>query len=443
MGGSARRRLPFVTTALVAVMLANAIPAEAVQAQAKQTVYPTGLFPADVDNVQAAIDRGGVVALKASDAAGHPTAFNFGPADVTGTGVQLTRDVHLVGELAGGHRTTIDGGFIPILGFRSVRTRIAGISFESPMASAITLLSSTGTEITGNRINAVIGVPLALGFTDGDGIDLFGNNGSIRGSVRITGNVIENLTADFANGVQLDDVAASTTLSGNVVDFPESSGFVQTAGLTAVRIHSAISISGNSIHLGPGSLDAFPAGLVIAGDSDAHYSVTNNTIVSEHPNADGIFGIGGAFSIQPTDGAVISNNRITLASTVAQSGAISLYGGMNNSYVNANRIVGTAANALQIVELFVPTTADGNRFISNDLSRFSAIDADVYLGSNSQHTVVIGQCRSYVDLGIDNRISCVRPIKPAGAHSHGSPISMSPDQVRSALIETARNRLPH
>jgi hypothetical protein len=44
-------------------------------------VYPTGSFPLDVQNVQAAIDGSGTIILKATNSAGQPTAFNFGPAD--------------------------------------------------------------------------------------------------------------------------------------------------------------------------------------------------------------------------------------------------------------------------------------------------------------------------------------------------------------------------
>ena len=48
---------------------------------ATTTVYPTGSFPLDMQNVQVAIDRGGTVILKATNAAGQPTPFDFGPPD--------------------------------------------------------------------------------------------------------------------------------------------------------------------------------------------------------------------------------------------------------------------------------------------------------------------------------------------------------------------------
>ena len=47
---------------------------------AATVVYPTGSYPLDVQNVQAALDGGGTVLLKATNAAGVPTAFDFGPS---------------------------------------------------------------------------------------------------------------------------------------------------------------------------------------------------------------------------------------------------------------------------------------------------------------------------------------------------------------------------
>ena len=211
------------------------------------TVYPTGTFPLDAQNIQAAINRGGTVFLKATNAAGKATAFNFGMPDpnhggttcnVEGVNVNLSTDVAIIGKRVGQHMATIGGGCTPILGLIPVTTKIEGIDFETPVASAITILASTGTEIIGNRINGVLGVALELGFSDGDGIDLFGNDdpqNAITGHAIIANNIIENLGADFANGMQLDEVAAEVDIYGNTVRFPQSNGDVQTVGITGFR----------------------------------------------------------------------------------------------------------------------------------------------------------------------------------------------------------------
>ena len=75
--------------------------------------------------VQAAIDGGGKVVLKATNPSGQLTAFNFGPADThNSTRANLTTDVTMVGERVGQSMTTINGGFAPFLGFVPVKTHI-------------------------------------------------------------------------------------------------------------------------------------------------------------------------------------------------------------------------------------------------------------------------------------------------------------------------------
>lgn len=82
-------------------------------------VYPTGAFPTDGINVQAAADQGGTVLLKATNRQGKPTAFNFGTPDpnhggtscsVAGVTVNLNTDVAILGEQVGQKMTTINGG---------------------------------------------------------------------------------------------------------------------------------------------------------------------------------------------------------------------------------------------------------------------------------------------------------------------------------------------
>jgi len=60
---------------------------------ATTVVYPTGVYPTDVQNVQVAVDLGGTVLLKAQNTASIATAFNFGPPVVGSGFVTLHRDV--------------------------------------------------------------------------------------------------------------------------------------------------------------------------------------------------------------------------------------------------------------------------------------------------------------------------------------------------------------
>jgi hypothetical protein len=423
----------------------------AVAAASFNTVYPTGTFPLDVQNVQTALDRGGTVLLKATNKAGHATAFNFGAPDpAIGSGVDLHVDVTILGERVGQHMTTINGGYIPILGQVPVRTHIEGVDFETPLASAITLLASTGTDIIGNRINGVIGVEVVFG-TDGDGIDLFGNDdplNAITGHVRIVGNTIENLGADFANGMQLDEVAAEVEITGNTVNFPQSNGPVQTVGITAFRSHNLVSIVGNNVTMGPGSLDAFPAPIFVGGDLDARYLVLANNVASNHPNADGIIVTGGDFS-EPTQGAVIAGNHIVIHSAPTEFGGagVSAYGAVNNSLISANVIEGTSSFALQVAEGFLSTsTAESNHLVGNLISQHSSSTADVYFGTNTSNTSFVGPCKTHLDLGVSNHISCGKAVAPPAAATQSLAQSTGPPDaprisVRGALLAAIKDRL--
>jgi hypothetical protein len=370
--------------------------------------------------VQAAVDGGGTVVLKASNVSGAPTAFNFGtPHYLVGGGINIYNDVEIVGERVGGNMTTIAGGFLPVLGVAAAKTRIADIDFESPGASAIVIAASTGTEITGNIVNAVVPALLTLGFTDSDGIDLFGNYApGVTGKARVSGNLIEGLTGDFANGMQLDEVAADVTISDNTVIFEQSSGYIQTIGITAFRSHGKVSINRNFIYMGPGNMDTYPAPIFAGGEHEAIYTISNNDIVSNHPNADGIEVNGGDAS-EPTNGANVTGNRVLISSTYPGLGGagVSFYGGVNNAIVSGNIIEGSSAFALQIAEgFFGGASAVSNRVLGNDISGHADLTADIYLGSNSSDTLVAGQCASAIDLGVANRINC-------GGYNHAAPIT--------------------
>jgi hypothetical protein len=82
-----------------------------------------------VQNVQAAIDAGETILLKAVDMSGVPTAFEFG----TTGGTVLTTDGILIGETIDGAKTRIHGGLALFGGsFRPVRSAIRGIHFDGP-----------------------------------------------------------------------------------------------------------------------------------------------------------------------------------------------------------------------------------------------------------------------------------------------------------------------
>jgi hypothetical protein len=399
-------------------------------APTQTTVYPTGIFPLDAKNVQAAVNAGGTVFLRATNSAGVPTAFNFGTPDpnhggttcnVPGVGVNLTTDVAIIGERVGQQMATISGGCRPIFGQVPVKSKIEGIDFETPVAAAIILTASTGTEIVGNRINGVkgvlISVPSGFEISDGDGIDLFGNDdpqNAITGHAIITNNTIENLGADFANGVQLDEVAAEVDINGNTVRFPQSNGVVNTAGITAFRSHNRVSIVGNDISMGPGNPDAFPIPIFVGGDHDASYIIAFNNVIDTHPNGDGIAVTDGDFA-EPTQGAQILANHVTLnSSVVGQSGpnffgtaGVDVFGAVSNSLIAANVIKGTSAFALDVVDgIFSTSIPDSDQLLLNDISGHTSLITDVYFGMDTSDMLFVGRCATDIDQGTDNKIAC-------------------------------------
>jgi len=413
------------------------------------TVYPTGSFPLDVQNVQAAIDRGGTVILKATNTAGQLTAFDFGPpVPQTGTGVNLTTDVNVLGEQVGQYATTIKGGFAPILGLVPVKSTIQGIDFEGPLDSPIVLIRSTGADIVGNRIRGMVPLLLFFGFTEIEGIFVAGNDdpqNAITGRIRIADNVIEVSGGDFVNGMQFDEVSADIEVSGNTVQFLESDGVIQTVGILVFRSHGNADIVNNLVTMGPGDPDAFPLGIFVGGHAEARYMISRNTIITNHPNSDGMDVFGLSFS-GSTQNAVIEGNHVVMHSLIPTSGGIALVGAVKNSLVSANHVEGTAGNSIQVLGLGSALTADSNRALGNDISQLSPLNGDVFFGSDSINNLFAGHCNTYVDLGIGNRILCGSALGSAAsatriANRPRPMIDMLADDIRRARLDAMRNRL--
>src|SRR5437588_9231449 len=135
---------------LLRVVLLLCVATSARAAAPVSVVLPTGSYPLDVQNVQAALDGGGVILLKASDATGIPTAFNFGPSGLAGGWVEFHVDAELTGERLPGAETTIEGGWYPIEGFGDApNIAVRNITFKSSFEGTL-LQYGSNTEVTGN-----------------------------------------------------------------------------------------------------------------------------------------------------------------------------------------------------------------------------------------------------------------------------------------------------
>ena len=392
-------------------------------------VYPTGVFPDDVAHVQAALNLGGTVILKAVNASGEPAAFNFGsPELLPGRRVLVSTDVSIIGEQIGSSMTTIQGGLEPIRCNVPVRITIQGLSFKSPMGNAIGVGASTGASIVGNRIDSVVPLPFPT-FTFGDGIDVspFDVSSTITGKIVVSGNVITNLTADCCAAIQFDSVAAESEITGNTVE-----GFA-SVGILAIRSgQTSVLIANNLVVLGP----AFMAGASIAidGNPQAAFLITDNVVFSDNLTADGIYaaGVFSAGSVAP----VIRKNHVTMHNSLF--GGISIYGQVSSALVEGNQIDGDSAFALQIAEGISPgEVATSNRLQGNNISQANPSVADLYLGTNSQANDVLGSCNSVIDLGIGNFVTCGRLTTGQGqGHPQGGPM----ERLRAILQQPLKKQ---
>jgi hypothetical protein len=370
-------------------------------------VYPTGVWPTDVLNVRTAVAGGGTVILKATNNVGQPTAFNFGtPENLPTRSFAMITDVNILGETVGSFMTTIQGGHIPVHGDVPVNSRIQGIYFNGPLGQAILIHASTGCEVVGNRISDVVpshaNNPFFGDFITADGIDFFGTSDplhAITGKVLVTDNVIENLPGDYADAIQFDEVAAESEITGNTINLGPSEHGIAGFGINVYRSHNSVLIDQNV--LGP---DMATNSIACAGEHEAAYVVTRNTIGCQSPNAMGILVYGGEVAgSEGTVGAVIEKNTITVHNS--QFGGVFLLGLVTSATVGENKIDGDGGVAL-FVDGFDQDMASLNRFRGNNVTHFTSSIADVYFGPGSQDNVLVGHCDSINDLGVNNSATC-------------------------------------
>lgn len=409
------------------------------------TVYPTGVFPDDVNHVQAAVNRGGVVLLKAVNASGVPTAFNFGTAGPNigqSSSVTVSKDVSILGEHVSSHQTTIDGGFNTITINSRVKTKISGIDFEGPFWTAINVANSTGMEITGNTIHNVIPVPVEIVATGeiitfADAIAFYGYNLStyqsdptqISGNVLIAGNVIDGSGGNISFGIQFDTVGANIEIFGNIVRNLEDATTEGEGAVVLARSEGHVTISANLIAPGPGQ-SGMP-GIFIAGNAGARYEVFANEIITVDPFADGIDVAGGeATDTTGTVGASIYANDITING--GYGGGVMLFDLVTGTDVTANLIKGTGLYALGITTYgFETDIASSNRLTNNQIRNLTPSVADVFFDSNTQNNVEVGFCRTVLDEGSGNSSTCHSSIATAAA------IQATPDVARAAAVGAA------
>jgi len=399
---------------------------------ADQVVYPTGNHHKDVDNVQAAVDQGGTVLLKATNADGQPTAFEFG----NGGGFYITDDVTIFGERSGSAMTTIRGGLAPVRCFAPVYLAVSGIHFEGPRSCAIYIGASAGADLSSNVITGVIGTRFAPKITKGQGIwivALGGNPYAISGSIVIADNTIEDVDAVNGYGLALFCFGAEMTIVGNHI-----SG-MNTAGILAVLNTETVCVMDNIIVPGPEQYPGdYSGGVGIWGawSLGGDYYFARNNIICENPEAGGIV-VMQPYSLWapvPEPEVVIERNHVTVHGS--WWGGIELVDGVSGAYVGQNRIDGQNAYAIGVWAMEFPEAPMANNvFQVNDVSRFTANLAQYFLYFSTQNTVVLGNSGTVLDLGSGNRVTGLTRMRD------GVPIGQvirDAQAMRRALAEVAR-----
>jgi hypothetical protein len=403
---------------------------------ATTTVYPTGVNPTDVLNVQAALNTGGTVLLKAVNQAGKATSFNFGSWNAsvnlpTNSYVSLVADVTLTGETVGANRTTIAGGVSPIYeAFTNVKASISGIKFVNPQQCAFNVLRSNGLTISNCEIAGVLPFLNSFGYTESSGIYLYGP-GTIAGPVNISGTYIHGLDGQYEFGIKTYGISTTTNLVGNTIlvgNAPDSAaGGVDCEAIAIGACPGTTNITGNNVQVGAG---IGYEGIAAYGSSTGAVNIVGNDVTVSAAavchEAIGINGTLGAttvlansvdcassyaegIAIVGVNNGPVSNVAVGLNAIYIENsffGAIGLYGSVTKSTFSLNLISGSSYYGVSANAEGDPSNIiSSNTFLSNLFLGYSATGATLFFDTNTQNNVWRGPYTSAVNNGTNNSIS--------------------------------------
>jgi len=372
------------------------------RASSAAVVYPTGNASLDVANVQTAVDGGGSVLLKSVNAGGVPTAFNFGPADFTGSWVTVLSDVDLEGEtIASGAMTTVQGGWGPIEIFNGANVTIAGIRFASPFYEAIFAFNAGSVRIVSDRIEHVVGQPVDGFLRSAGGIEVGGGV-----DVTIADNVIDDLDAEFSNGIEQYGALGRVEISRNRITAFNTDGIEATQYTS--RPGQGTSIHDNYIRTGVARYPRGAAGTPIEINGHGSYDVERNELVVDNPNGAAVFAFGfEQFRFGPVTGATIRHNTIRLNTEPFGAVGVAFLAEVSQAFVGQNQMFGVGFAALYTSGCACEpaSSLDSDTFVGNDIGSLHSGFADVFFGTPTHHATLVGQSGTVVDLGTDDVIT--------------------------------------
>lgn len=396
-------------------------------ASARETVSikPTGVYPDDVDNVQAAVDKFGLegvdgfIFLEAYAADGSAIPFNFGvDPDPFARGTVTVRSEHsgaitFAGQKKGLVRTTIMGGFKPISMDRADKLSVKNIQFVGAFQHAIFVSASTGAVITHNTIlqtTGFDGFPLTRGiYFEGREFDAE----NITGRIVIKKNIIRDGEGFFSDAISFFFTNARKYVAHN-----EVAGY--DLGVRDSVYQLPVTIYDNDFHVVQERDFLFASGMEIGcglGDR-AKATILGNHIFAQDAGANnfvtGISVYGADFAGScPFQKSIIAGNRIEVidaASAIDVAALGQVEGQVFDNLIAGNRVSGTAFDGVGMsgIDLF-GTMPDLDIFenfvIFNDFRRLETLNSDVFLdASTRENLVVVRRGDVVVDLGTNNRV---------------------------------------
>jgi hypothetical protein len=399
-------------------------------------VHPTGDPAQDVPAVRAAVRGGGTVLLKASDAAGHPRAFDFGDYpvsaidwDESGTGyvalgmageivpiaigsftayLSLGNDVRLVGETVSDTMTTVRGGTIPIrnfepqaipgVGTRTVyglgRLAVEGIRFtESALQAMYTTQLGSFPEV--RALVAARGLAVSIDVRRNEFIDvqpayaffwyaLAAVTDGPAGPVRVEDNLVRftpgrwdaaERAYEEANGLE----RATDFWEGISIADLNARGRIARNCVQGVDVGLLVYFDGSDfVEVTDNRVELRPEGFVgISCQANHRYVIERNTVIAAGANPDGII-LWASDQETGINESRIRQNHVVLDGS--DYGGITLIGrGAGNEFTK-NRVEGSAAYALGLVaDFFDPEAlATNNAFVNNKIGHFVPRDSSYY-----------------------------------------------------------------
>jgi hypothetical protein len=405
------------------ILIATASPG-----RATQSVTGTGTPAQDVQNVQAAVDQGGLVILRGT--------FNFGPEGR----VRISRDTRIQGEAdsTGDPLTRIIGGFwtfhspLPVKGAppagKGPLVVVRSIRFEGAKGTPLHFPHVGGLDLRDCTISRVTPQELPVRWSGGDTLRFLagvvvGNRldspgkplkNAATGAIRIEDNRFDMTTDQPHNTAGYGIVAGGTwgadmVIGGNVIHRASRNGIDVLDNALDAKGHGAIVVENNRIATADTGIEyphKYGPNGIVAGwyhDTTGGADFARNNRIVLTGNRIEARGDGSSGLLLYANDIVATCNDIIMGGGTEARGIIQT--GSRGFFAN-NRVRGQARYALYC-HPFEALSATANTFAWTDLTDFTGLDSQVLLGGTAN--VLVGTPPMLLDRGQGNRVVMAAP----------------------------------